>query len=69
MRWIKSSPHLNGAPPIIGCFDWDPFVALLGHDIEMARQDVPGMLTAAFDILEKGGDDTRNLIEIPPIFA
>lgn len=69
MRWIKSSAHFQGEQPIIGCFDWDPFVALLGHDIEMARQDVPGMLTAAFDILEKGTSDGRKLIEIPPIFA
>ncbi|CAH0343005.1 LacI family DNA-binding transcriptional regulator [Rhizobium sp. CECT 9324] len=69
MRWIKSSPHFRGASPIIGCFDWDPFVALLGHDIEMARQDVAGMLTAAFDIVEKGTSDSRKLIEIPPIFA
>jgi LacI family transcriptional regulator, fructose operon transcriptional repressor len=69
MRWIKSSAHFQGEQPIIGCFDWDPFVALLGHDIEMARQDVPGMLIAAFDILEKGSSDGRKLIEIPPIFA
>ncbi len=69
MRWIKSSAHFQGEQPIIGCFDWDPFVALLGHDIEMARQDVPGMLTAVFDILEKGSSDGRKLIEIPPIFA
>lgn len=69
MRWIKTSPHFEGTSPIIGCFDWDPFVALLGHDIEMARQDVPSMLTAVFNIVEKAGGDTRKLIEIPPIFA
>jgi LacI family fructose operon transcriptional repressor len=69
MRWIKSLPAFDGASPVIGCFDWDPFVALLGRDIEMARQDVPGMLTAAFDILEKGTSDSRKLIEIPPIFT
>ncbi len=69
MRWVKSAPQIDVAPPIIGCFDWDPFVALLGHDIEMARQDVPGMLTAAFDVVERGSHDTSTLIEIPPIFA
>ncbi|MBB4010150.1 LacI family DNA-binding transcriptional regulator [Allorhizobium taibaishanense] len=68
MRWIKSSPLFDGAPPIIGCFDWDPFVALLGQDIEMVRQDVSGMLKATFDILEKGGSD-KKLIEIAPIFG
>lgn len=44
-------------------------MALLGHDIEMARQDVPGMLTAAFDIVEKGSSESQKLIEIPPLFA
>lgn len=68
MRWIKSSPHFEKTPPIIGCFDWDPFVALLGNDIEMVRQDVTGMLAAAFDVVEKGRSD-RKLIEIPPIFG
>lgn len=69
MRWIKTSPVFETAPPVIGCFDWDPFVALLGQDIEMVRQDVGGMLTAAFDIMEKDGGEERKLIEVPPIFS
>lgn len=68
IRWTTSSPLFDSALPVIGCFDWDPFVALLGHDIEMVRQDVPGMLKATFDILEKGSSD-KSLIEISPIFA
>lgn len=68
MRWIKTSAHFEREQPIIGCFDWDPFVALLGHDIEMARQNVPGMLSAVFDIVEKGSSDSQKLIEIAPIF-
>lgn len=68
MRWIKTSHHFEGRSPIIGCFDWDPFVALLGHDIEMVRQDVKGMLNAVFSIIDKGGSE-QALIEVAPTFA
>lgn len=65
--WIKRSGHYNGQSPVIGCFDWDPFAALLGEDIEMVRQDVPEMLNAVFDIVEHGANaDAR--IEIAPVF-
>ncbi|PJI40784.1 MAG: LacI family transcriptional regulator [Rhizobium sp.] len=67
MRWIKSSPQFDGTPPVIGCFDWDPFVALLGQDIEMARQDVKGMLQFVFEIVDHGVT-AGPLIEVPPIF-
>ncbi|MCJ8510363.1 LacI family DNA-binding transcriptional regulator [Rhizobium lemnae] len=69
MRWLKSSPMGIDSQPVIGCFDWDPFVALMGHEIEMARQDVAGMLNAVFDIVESGDSGDRKLIEIQPIFA
>lgn len=68
MRWIKTSHHFEGRSPIIGCFDWDPFVALLGHDVEMVRQDVKGMLDAVFTIIDKGGSE-RTLVEVSPTFA
>ncbi len=67
MRWIRRSGRYDGRPPIIGCFDWDPFAALLGDDIEMVRQDVPGMLNAVFDIIDQGASQT-SLIEVPPVF-
>lgn len=51
----------------MGCFDWDPFVTLLGHDIEMVRQDVPQMLTAVFEVIS-GQRTGATLIEIPPVF-
>lgn len=67
MRWIKRSGHYGGQAPVIGCFDWDPFAALLGDDIEMVRQDVKSMLEAVFSIIESGVTDEM-LVEIPPIF-
>ncbi|KQS64218.1 LacI family transcriptional regulator [Rhizobium sp. Leaf371] len=68
MRWIKRSGHYGEHSPVIGCFDWDPFAALLGDDVEMVRQDVPSMLDAVFAIIESGAADSTR-IEIPPIFS
>lgn len=67
MRWIKTSHHFDGQPPIIGCFDWDPFVAILGDNIEMVRQDVKGMLEQVFGIIDTGHAPAAR-IELPPIF-
>jgi LacI family fructose operon transcriptional repressor len=68
MRWIKRSHHYLGRSPVIGCFDWDPFAALLADEIEMVRQDVQGMLDAVFGIIDQGSS-SEALIEIPPVFV
>ncbi|CCG85609.1 LacI family DNA-binding transcriptional regulator [Erwinia piriflorinigrans] len=50
----------------IGCFDWDPFVAMLGQDIIMVRQDVNAMMAQVFSMMENGIKGT-GLSEIPPL--
>ena len=45
--------------------DRDPFVYLLGHDIDMVQQDVPAMLDAVFSIID-AGEASQQRIEIPP---
>ena len=67
MRWMTETGHYGDKQPVMGCFDWDPFVALLGHDIEMVRQDVPAMLKEVFDIIDNG-KARAPLLEIPPVF-
>ena len=52
--------------PPMGCFDWDPFVYLLGHDIDMVQQNVPAMLEAVFSIID-AGEARQQLVEIPPL--
>ncbi|KQV65188.1 LacI family DNA-binding transcriptional regulator [Rhizobium sp. Root1220] len=68
MGWIRRSGHYSTIAPTLGCFDWDPFVALLCDDIQMVRQDVPAMLSSVFDIIDNGAK-TTSLIEIPPVFV
>ncbi|MFC0225102.1 substrate-binding domain-containing protein [Serratia aquatilis] len=67
MRWMASSGHIGERQPAIGCFDWDPFVVLLGHDIVMVRQDVSSMLKALFALID-AEEQSHRIIEIPPIF-
>ncbi len=66
MRWVIRSGLGGPQAPAMGCFDWDPFVALLGDGIEMVRQNVPAMLNAVFSIIDRG-EAPQALIEIPPL--
>lgn len=65
VRWLAQTGQTGANQPPMGCFDWDPFVSLLGHDIDMVRQDVPAMLEKVFEIVDSG-DTTLRRIEIPP---
>lgn len=66
VRWLKDTDHLAGYPARLGCFDWDPFAALLYENIEMVRQDVPQMLAAVFKLIETR-QNSAELITVPPI--
>lgn len=35
-----------------GCFDWDPFAALLKENVGMVQQDVDAMLDETFEVIE-----------------
>ncbi len=67
MRWMATSDYIGEKQLAMGCFDWDPFVALLGENIEMVKQDVPAMLEAVFKIIDTGSAE-KQVIEIPPLF-
>ncbi len=45
-----------------GCFDWDPFAALLGGNVGMVQQDVPAMLAKVFDIMENPAASTSQVL-------
>lgn len=68
VSWLAQTGYLGHEQPPMGCFDWDPFVTLLGHDIEMVRQNVPAMLDAVFEIID-AQDVQKQQREIPPIFV
>lgn len=64
VRWIDENPAYSDARPYIGCFDWDPMVAVLDQNILMLRQDVPRMLEALFDMID-GKTEAVGVTEIP----
>lgn len=66
VRWVRRSGRYADGMPHLGCFDWDPFVAMLGDHIEMVYQDVPKMLAAVFEIIDTGASELK-IVQIPPI--
>lgn len=66
VRWLAQLGLTGTEQPPMGCFDWDPFVYLLGHDIDMVQQNVPAMLEAVFSIID-AGEARQQLVEIPPL--
>ncbi len=51
MRWLTERDLI--AQTRFGCFDWDPFAALIAQNVGMVEQDVPAMLSAIFDSLAR----------------
>lgn len=66
MRWLGHKGYTGLQQPNLGCFDWDPFVALLGNDIEMVKQDVPTMLNHIFNLIDNENSQAQ-LIEVLPV--
>ncbi|PHM36630.1 catabolite control protein A [Xenorhabdus mauleonii] len=66
MRWLAEAGYTRNHQPVMGCFDWDPFVALLGHDIEMVKQDVPAMLDHIFALIDSDNTE-KQLIQVAPV--
>jgi LacI family fructose operon transcriptional repressor len=50
----------------LGCYDWDPFARVLSFPVLMVRQDVEGLLGAAFEIIDRGTYAEPRVIEIRP---
>lgn len=50
VRWLHGKGLLDATR--FGCFDWDPFAALLSNNLGMTAQDVEGMLARVFALIE-----------------
>lgn len=66
--WLAQRGLTDKKQPPLGCFDWDPFASMLGHNISMVRQDVPAMLDAVFKIIDIG-EVSSGTVEIPPLLV
>ncbi|QGH64345.1 LacI family DNA-binding transcriptional regulator [Serratia proteamaculans] len=66
--WLAKHRLTDKKQPPLGCFDWDPLVSLLGHNISMVRQDVPAMLDAVFKIIDTE-EASLGTVEISPVLV
>ena len=64
VRWLSNMIDMDRVR--LGCFDWDPFAALLPQNVGMAQQDVGAMLERVFETIEEKVDQTVR-IEVPCI--
>ena len=54
-----SLPEGYFADLVVGCYDYDPFASFLPFPVIMIRQDVEGMITKAFDVIEEARPQPR----------
>lgn len=61
VRWVRG---LGARPPRLryGCFDYDPFAALLPGNVGMVQQDVATMLDIVFELIETGERPSKPIL-------
>jgi len=71
VRFLKTLPPEELGTCTFGCYDWDPFAAMLSFPLLMVRQDIEGLLGRAFEVLDANEHATPAVIEIRPqlVFA
>lgn len=66
LGFLRTLPLEELARCAIGSYDWDPFAGYLKFPVHMMRQDVQGLLTAAFKIIAEGPSAAEPLLEVRP---
>lgn len=64
VRWMRS----HGQTVPFGCFDWDPFAALLAENVGMVKQDVTALVSTIFDRLDDPAREA-DVTQIPCILC
>ena len=62
VRWMDGLAPETRRRMRYGCFDWDPFAALLPRNVGMIRQDVAGMLDVLFRMIDTPPEDTPTVL-------
>ncbi|WAP69170.1 substrate-binding domain-containing protein [Jiella pelagia] len=61
--------HRLAPPPVIACFDWDPFAAALPLPVIMLRQNVEALIAQSFAVVDSGVSERGRRIVVPPTLA
>ncbi len=64
--FLKTLPAQELKRCAFGSYDWDPFASYLRFPVHMVRQDVDGLLTAAFKVIDGGDSALEQLVEVKP---
>jgi LacI family transcriptional regulator, fructose operon transcriptional repressor len=49
-----------------GCFDWDPLATFLGFPLLMVRQNIEGLISKAFELIDNGDLNNSQIFEVRP---
>ena len=66
VRFLRTLPLEELLGCSIGTYDWDPFASALRFPVHMVRQDVEGLLNAAFKIIDHGASVAKEMLEVRP---
>lgn len=66
VNWFKRAGLEKLEQVTLGCFDWDPYAALLGRNTTMVRQNVPAMMDMLFEVLEDPDKRGSGVTQIMP---
>ena len=66
VQFLKTLPAEELRACTFGCYDWDPFASMLSFPLLMVRQNVEGLLSEAFRIIDDGSFAQKRMIEIKP---
>ncbi len=66
MNWFRREGIESLDNVALGCFDWDPFAALMGKNTAMVRQNVPAMMDLLFQFLKNPNEQEHQIHQINP---
>ncbi|MDX5591951.1 substrate-binding domain-containing protein [Pseudovibrio sp. SPO723] len=66
VNWFQQNDITGLETVALGCFDWDPYAALLGNKTSMVRQNVPVMMDLLFEFLEEPGKRKAGVTQVLP---
>lgn len=67
INWFRAEGMDKLNELAFGCFDWDPFAAMINPNIIMVRQDVDTMVNKLFEALDADTTDPAHRIEVPTV--
>ncbi|MEN8249783.1 MAG: substrate-binding domain-containing protein [Bacteroidota bacterium] len=66
MNWFNTKGTVHLKHLAFGCFDWDPFAAMIQPGIIMVRQNVDKMVSTLFELMDRETIDNDLLIQVSP---